>query len=506
MHMKSSDSPRIRNRAARLFVCLGLVGAIAYAGFSVLHVNTLIAGFAYMLVVLVVAAHWGLLESIATSLAATLCLNVFFIPPVLSLTIADPLNWVALFAFLVTAITASQLSASARQRAREAQDRRAEVERLYELSRSLLLLDRQRELGLQIAERVKDQFGFSSVAYCDGFSGRIDFAGAAEADSNEEALHNAARGEGAWFVWRKDTNLKGQDRVVVPVTVRGQTAGSLGATGAPVSEPALRAIANLVGITLERAREQAAFARMEAARQNERLKSVLLDALAHDFITPLTSIKGAITTVRSEFRHDPEEDDFLAVVEEETDKLNGMVNETIDMARVETGQAQLRPQLLAVSDLIRASIARMASLLDARVVDVQLPERISPVKADPDLMSLALRQLLGNAAKYSPPSAKIVISASESDGMITIRVLDEGPGIPATELEAIFERFYRGTRAHDSVPGTGMGLSIAREIVQAHQGRLWAENRPGGGAQFSLTLPAAQADVVRAESAPAENQ
>jgi len=483
-----------RKQAARLLSCLGLVGAMTYAGFSLVHVNTLVAGFAYMLLVLVVAAHWGLLESIATSVIATLCLNVFFIPPVLSLTIADPQNWVALFAFLVTSITASQLSSSARQRAREAQARQVEVERLYQLSRSLMLLDRQRELGVQIAEGVKEQFEFLEVAYCDAFDGRADFSGGADPHLEEGVLRDIARGEVAWCVWRRGSDSKGKEAVVVPVSVRGQIAGSLGAVGPPVSEPALRAIANLVGITVERVQEQLAVARMEAARQNEQLKGVLLDALAHEFVTPLTAIKGAITTVRSEFQHEPDENDFLAVVEEETDKLNGMVNETIDMARIEPGRARLRRRLLLVADLVHMSVSRMASLLDGRSVDVQVPESISAVSADPDLVSLALRQLLSNAAKYSPPTSEIVISASETNSTITIKVLDEGPGIPLTELEAIFERFYRGIGAHDSVPGTGMGLSIARDIISAHEGRLWAENRPEGGAQFAFTLPTAASE------------
>jgi two-component system sensor histidine kinase KdpD len=492
--VRSRDSVsirQIRNQLARVLGCLGLVGVVTYLGFSVLHVNTLVAGFSYMLIVLVVAAHWGLLESIVTSVAATLCLNVFFIPPILSLTIADPENWVALFAFLATSITASHLSSSARQQAREAQDRQVEVERLYQLSRSLMVLDRERELGVQIAERVKEQFGFLVVAYCDAYDGRIDRSGSAVPVLADQVLRDIARGESARFVWRKDSGLEGQAMVVAPVGARGRITGSLGAVGPPVSEPALRAIANLVGITVERVREQIAVARMEAARQNEQLKGVLLDALAHDFVTPLTAIKGAVTTVRSEFHHEADEEDFLSIVEEETDKLNGMVNETIDMARIEPGRTHLRRQLLAVRDLIRSSVSRMASLLDGCSVEVQVPERISAVSADPDLASLALRQLLGNAAKYSPPASKILISASETQGTITIRVLDEGPGIPSTELEAIFERFYRGIHADDSVPGTGMGLSIARDIINAHKGRLWAENRPEGGAQFSITLPVA---------------
>jgi two-component system sensor histidine kinase KdpD len=228
---------------------------------------------------------------------------------------------------------------------------------------------------------------------------------------------------------------------------------------------------------------------MEAARQNERLRSVLLDALAHDFMTPLTSIKGAITTVRSEYGHEPEEDDLLAVVEEEADKLGGMIDETVDMARIEPGKPRIRRCQLPIAELVRSSLDRMKSPLDGRPLEIQIPEGIPAVNADPDLMGLALRQLLGNAVKYSPPGSTIAISADTTDAIVTVRVCDQGPGIPQNELESIFDRFYRGSRARDLVPGTGMGLSVARDIINAHQGRLWAENRREGGAKFSFTLP-----------------
>jgi len=473
---------------ARVLTCLALVATVTWAAFSWLHVNSLIAGFSYVLVVLVVAAKWGLAESFVTSVAAMLCLNYFFLPPILSLTIADPQNWVALFAFLAIAITASKLSSSARQRANEAQARRIEVERLYQLSRSLMLVDTTRDLGAQIAGHVKEQFGFSGVAYCDGLTGELSMTGPPDARFEEQVLRDVAVGEASWFVWRKESN-KGTEIIVAPVSLGGRTVGSVGAIGPALSEPALQAIANLVGIAVERARQQAAASRLEAARQNERLRSVLLDALAHDFTTPLTSIKGAITTVRSEYRHEPEEDDLLAVVEEEADKLGGMVDETVDMARIEPGKPRIRRGRLSIANLVRSSVDRMKSLLDGRPVEIQIQEGISSANADPDMIGLALRQLLGNAVKYSPPGSTIAISANQTDGTITVRVRDQGSGIPQDEIESIFERFYRGSRARDSVPGTGMGLSVARDIINAHQGRLWVENRPEGGAQFSFSLP-----------------
>ena len=476
-------------RALRLLACVLGVAAIGGAAFYVFHVNAIVCALALVLAVLM-AAHWGLFEAVVTSILAALCLDYFFLPPIRSLAIADPENWVALMAFFVTAITASRLSTGIRQRARKAWDRQMEVERLFRLSRSLMLIDGQEGFGLQIARTLAEECGFLKVAYCDGLDGQISFVGVDDSFVQRQTLQDVARGEASWFVWREASLLPPNEVVVAPVSLGGRVLGSLAAVGPPISEAALQAMANLVAIAVERARERAAEGRREAIRQGDRLKGVLLDALAHEFATPLTSIKGAITTIRSQYHHADDEDDLLAVAEEEVEKLNGIVNDSVDMGRIESGRTRVRRKTLPVSDWIQSSLDRMKNALDGRAVTVQLPDDVSPLSADPELASLALRQLLGNAVKYSPPGSKIGILVEESDSTVTVRVLDEGPGIPPNELNAIFERFYRGSRACESISGMGMGLSIARDIANAHGGSLKAENRTGGGAQFSLTLPA----------------
>jgi len=489
MNFFKSESVKLAGvHILRTLVCLVLVAAITWIAFSVLNVNALIVGFAYVLAVLIVAASWGLTESFVTSIAAMLCLNYYFLPPVLSFTIADPQNWVALFAFMVTAITASKLSASSRSRAAEAQARRIEVERLYQLSLSLMLVDTTKELGPQIAVSVKKQFSCFAVAFCDGLTGEIHVAGADDQRFEHEMLRAIAIGEEAWFASRKEST-PGIEVIVVSIALGGRILGSLGMIGPSLSEPAVQAIANLAALAIEHARQQIALGRMEVARQNEQLRTILLDALAHDFLTPLTSIKSSITTVRSEYKHESEEDEFLAIVEEEADRLGEMINETTDMARIEPGKPRIRRLQLPIMAFIRPSLERMKNLLDGRPLNIEIQDGISSVNADPDMMGLALRQLLGNAVKYSPPETTIAISASETDGTVTIRVRDQGPGIHPDEFEMIFERFYRGKRIQEPVAGTGMGLSIARDIISAHQGRLWVENTTEGGAQFSFTLP-----------------
>jgi len=473
----------------RVVVCIAFVAALTWMTFVLLQVNALVAALAYVLAVLVVAARWGLIESLATSIAAMLCLNYFFLPPILSLTIADPQNWVALFVFMVTAVTASQLSASVRNKAAEALARRIEVERLYQLGLSLMLVDTAGELGPQITAAIKDGFGFSKVAFCDGLTGGVHVSGLEDPRLDTEVLCSIATGSASWFVSRKQSREDGVEVIVVPVALGGRTLGSLGAIGPLPSEPAVQAIANLAAVAIEHARQQIAFGKLEVARQNERLRSILLDAVAHDFLTPLTSIKSAVTTVRSEYRHEIEEDEFLSVVEEETDRLAEMINELTDMARIEPGKARIRRRELAVENIVKSTLSRMRSVLDGRQVELHLQENISHIYADPEMLGMALRQLLGNASKYSPPETPIELGASETDGVVTIWVRDHGLGVPPYEFESIFERFYRGKQAQASVAGTGMGLSIARDIINAHHGKLWVNNVPDGGALFSFKVP-----------------
>jgi two-component system sensor histidine kinase KdpD len=477
-------------RILRSLGCLAVVAAVTWAAFSAPHVNALIVGFAYVLIVLVVAVRWGFIEALLTSIAAMLCLNFFFLPPVLSLTIADPQNWAALFAFLVTAVTASQLAANVRNRAAEAQARRLELEQLYKLSLSLMQIDARADLGRQITAQVTGVFGFLAVAFCDASTAEIHVVGEDKPGFDADVLRSAAGGDGSWSVSRSEWGRPGLAAVVIPVALGARSLGSLGVAGNLPSEAALQAITNLTAVAIEHARQHTALGKLEIARQNERLRGVLLDALAHDFLTPLTSIKGAISTVRSEYDHGDEESEFLAIVEEETDKLGEMINETTDMARIEPGNPRIRLRELAVGDLIESTLKRMKSSLDGRPLEINIQSNMSMINGDPEMLGLALRQLIGNASKYSPVETTIEILAFGSDDSAIVQVRDHGPGIASDEIQSIFERFYRGKQARESVAGTGMGLSIARDIINAHHGKIWVENIHGGGAQFSLRLPA----------------
>ncbi len=461
-----------------------MVAAVTALDFLVFKINSPTAAFTYLLLILGLAARGGLRESIVASVASMLCYNFFFLPPIGRLTIADPENWVALCVFLITGVTASQLSANARRRADEASARRQEMERVYEFSRALMIGDGGPSVAAQIAQSLGQVFRAEEAAFYERTSDTVHRAGANEGILTDEQLREAARNDTNWSSLSRQAS-------VLAVRFGGRTLGSLGLAGSDISEAGLQAVAQLGAIALERARAQELASAAEATRQNERLKSTLLDALAHEFKTPLTSIKAAITSVLAARGHDPVEQELLTVVDEEADRLTGLVNRTIEVARIEAGHVKLNRQPCSLADLVKESLDQLKSFCEGHEIRVQIPAGLSPVDADSGLVGLVLRQLLDNALKYAPPSAAITISVESVPDGLAVHVSNEGPGISPREQQAIFEKFYRGNDVRDRIPGTGMGLTIAREIVAAHGGTLTVTSNPGAGVRFSFTLPAA---------------
>jgi two-component system sensor histidine kinase KdpD len=463
---------------------IAAVAAVTTVDFRIIHVNSPAAALSYLLLILALATRVGLQESILASVASMLAYNFFFLPPINTFTIADPQNWVALFVFLATAITASQLSSSARRKAEEASLREQEIQRMYEFSRALMLRENERSLADQITQKISELFGVPEVAFYDRETDSVCMLATADPLIQEPMLRDSARtGE----IRRQAESAA----LIVPVRLGGRSLGSLGIAGsARISEVALQAIAQLVAIGLERARAQQAAARTEAARQNEQLKSTLLDALAHEFKTPLTSIKAAVTTMLSRGTFVEMEQDLLSVIEEETDHLNNLVTEAIELARISAGPVKLHRESYSVDELISSAMVPLRRLTEDRVLEVTVEPSLPPIEIDRRLSELALRQVLDNALKYSPASSEIQITVGREGDGIVISVSNAGPAVPNAEQDLIFAKFYRGRDARGRVPGTGMGLAIAREIIEAHGGRIWLDSVPGRRIQFSLTLPA----------------
>jgi two-component system sensor histidine kinase KdpD len=470
----------IARTLTRIGIALLVVAAITGFYFFIFNqANSTTIALTFLLATLGIATRWGLLEAIVAAVAGVMCFNFFFLPPLFTFYLADTQNWVALFAFLITAVVASQLSASAKRRALEATRQREEVERLYKLSRALMLLDKSPPVGGQIADRIAQVFETARVAVFDRETDQIYTAGAI--DDLETRLRDTAFESVAFH--DPDMNLS-----ILPLSLSGDAVGGLALCGAFISDTAVQAIGNLAAIAIERSRAEAAASRVEAARQNEAMKAMLLDALAHEFKTPLTSIKAAASSILEE--GGLAQTELRTIIEEEADRLDSLVTDTIQMARIEAGDLKLHIQSHAVPDLIAAALEKLKVLFEEREITVQVSPEVPEVLADAGLTILTIRQLVTNALKYSDPESPIEIRSWSQDGLVRISVKDHGPGIPPKEQARIFERYYRMAQNAGRVPGTGLGLHIARSIIRAHGGRIWVESEPGHGSEFSFTLPA----------------
>ena len=465
----------------RIFATLLIIAGITAFHFFVFNqANSTTIAMTFLLATLGVATGWGLLEAFIASVAGMLCLNFFFLKPIFTFYLADTQNWVTLFVFLVTAVVASQLSTSVKQRALEATRQREEMERLYELSRTLMLVDKQLPTAGQISQRIAQVFGVSGVAVFDRETDQTYRTGAMDVPISDTKLRDSALQATGFH--DPEANLS-----VLPLSLGREPVGSLAIYGASISDTALHAISNLAAIVMERARAEAVATRMEAARQNEAMKSMLLDALAHEFKTPLTSIKAAASSILDAGA--PAQKELVAVIEEESDRLDSLVSETIRMARIEAGDLRLERRRQAAVDLIRASLEKLRILLEDRDVRIEAGPDLPEVMADAELVELTIRQLVTNALKYANPESPILIRAVPVDDAVRISVKDFGPGIAPKNLQRIFEKYYRVEHNTRRIPGTGIGLTIARDIVKAHGGEIWVESVLGEGTEFFFTLP-----------------
>jgi two-component system sensor histidine kinase KdpD len=474
---------QIASRLFRLWMSLALIAAATFICYVVIPANATTAGFLFLVGILVIAATWGLIEALVASAAAMLCFSYFFLPPVGRFAIADPQNWVALLTFIATALIASHLSDRARKQTQEAKRRQQETERLYELSRVILLTGTAGHIGFQVAQNLARIFECRAVAIYDPETDTVSYAGQDHLPGIEARLKHVLRDTA-------DTQDPASDVLVAGIAGSGRALGSLAMAGISLSDSALQALLKLVAIALEGVRTRQAATRAEAARQSEEFKSTLLDAIAHEFKTPLTSIKAASTSILIDVPDlSPEVRELTSIIDEEASRLNLLVTDAVRMAQMDASKIQLERQPVAVAEFVGRVLDGFKPRLDGRSLRVNLSKELPRVAADPDLASMALRQVIDNGLKYSLPATAIEVAADASANWVTIRVRDQGPGIPKPESERIFDRFYRRRAVKDRVPGSGLGLYIAREIVRAHGGDLWLESALGSGSEFCLMLP-----------------
>lgn len=445
-----------------------------------LHFNHTTVAMTYLVTVLLTSAYWGLRYAVIMTTAAAAAFDFFFLPPVGTFAIADPQNWVALFAFLVTALVASNLGDRARREAERAKARRREVERLYGLSQRLLASENVLELLDALPRYVQETFSVGSVAVIAAGNPSI-YRSALDAVFDETVLRSTLlRGEPVT-----------QARVsYVPLRLGMRTVGALALTGYDLSRETLDALGSLVGLAVERARALEALSKHRAEQEHERLRSALLDSVTHEFRTPLTSIKASITTLLSGTTlNDQGRRELLTIIDEETDRLNRLVGEAAEMAQLDAGMFQLDLQPHSMQDALQPALEDAKSSLENHPVEVIAAPDLPKVRMDAQRIREVLMHLLENAGKYSAPGSPIKIIAEVKDDRLTISIADRGSGIDPFEQSLIFEKFYRGQNQRYTAPGTGMGLAIAKVIVEAHGGTIGVVSQLGSGSVFSFSLP-----------------
>jgi len=455
--------------------------AVVVAAGRYLKTNPTTIALAFLIGVLFASAYWGRRYAVVLSVVATAAFNFFFLPPIYTFTVADPQNWIALMAFLVTALVAGNLSERARREAEDAKQRRHEVERLYALSQQLLTTENLVSLLNQLPKIITDTFSVSGCALFVTDRASVYRSGPEVAFDEEKLRSVAARGE----LTRQDTGP-----TYVPLRVGVRTVGALAISGGNPSRESLEAIGSLAGISIERARAVDQLTLHRAAQESERLRSALLDSVAHEFRTPLTSIKASVTSLLSTpLLGDEQRQELLTVIDEETDRLNRLVGEAAEMAQLDSGMFKLDIQPHDIRDAVEPALVVTRHLLENHELEVSVADHLRPLNMDVARIQEVLTHLLENAAKYSPAGTKVRVTAERQGGNVLVSVADQGPGIDSFEQPLIFEKFYRGRGQQHAAHGTGMGLAIAKVMVEAHGGKIGVVSQLGKGSVFSFSLP-----------------
>ncbi len=461
------------------------VVVIVFAYHILVIVNPTTAALTFLIGVLVVSANWGLRPAVFMALLSTLAFNYYFLPPIGTLTIADPQNWVALFAFLVTAIIASQLAERARREAQSANERRAEAERLYKFSQQLLSSDNVAELLNAIPGYIVECFGVEAAAV--SLRNRPDIY---RSDTARDILD---RHDLQLVSMRGEPRIDVERRVAfMPLRMGVRVVGSMGLSGAQLSRATLESMSTLIAIAIESAGAVEKLSKAEAARENEQLRTALLDSVTHEFRTPLTAIKASATSLLSTPNlDDAQRHELLTVINEESDRLNRLVGEAAEMSQLDAHKVELHLGAHPMPEAVRDALEKSKAVLAQHPVEVVFPDDLPSVRIDVDRISEVIVQLLENAAKYSPPESPIHITGEAKNRVVMTSIADRGPGIDDFEQSLIFEKFYRGRNQRLQVQGTGMGLAIAKAIVEAHGGEIGVTSQLGHGSVFYFTLPVA---------------
>jgi two-component system sensor histidine kinase KdpD len=462
--------------------CLSTIAVIAiltYGGFA-LQVNLTTISFLYLLVVIATAMYCSFWQASLTSLLAVVCLDYFFTAPVFHFYIDDPKEWVALGVFQISALAISRLSAKELRSSAEATLNRVGMEQLYELSRNSLLLDLSQPPGPQLVVLIQRTFDAQAVAVFDLNLGRQDRAGDWDEGENDLAkecfLSGTAKNEPQTGTWRRI--LLAGPGPVGALVVRGG-----------LSPLIVDALASLAAIVMDRHQSFEKEERAENASKSEQLRAAVMDALAHELKTPLTAVQTASSGLLELGPLSVSQHDLVSLINDEAIRLNELCTRLLLTAKLEAGQVGLHADDVNVRDLVMEVASAQSQRTGDDRVRVDIEDRALTVRADRALLAMILAQYIDNARKYSSPDTAIDVTVRISHNEMIFSVHNYGSTIRIEDRERVFDRFFRSADMKDSVPGTGIGLSVVRKAAQAHHGHVWVISDDREGTTFFLSLP-----------------
>jgi two-component system, OmpR family, sensor histidine kinase KdpD len=448
------------------------------------HGKALTAGLIELVLVMLIAFRWGFPEAAVASVLAVACLDYFYMPPIFSLYERDPQDWLSSGLFVTIALTAGHFADGIKRKAIQTENERTRLERLYLTSRDILMLDRREEVGAQLTRLIADTFHVDAVALWDAREMRMDKAGKDGVPDDEVRatyFHELSENDLASSKFKRVLRLG--TRPVGAIYLAGSSYES------PLDPRSVDAIASLSAIALERAHSFAAESNAEAAKRSEQFRSTVLDGLAHAFKTPLATIQSASSGLLEINRLEYPERELVSLIDEQATRLTQLTNQVLQTAELDQRQLEVDHERICLDRLFRFCRAEAAHTLTDHPLRIIDETSDSYVWADTRLLEMALLQFLDNASKYASPGSPVTFRLITTDTEAVFSVKNEGSFIAPEERLRIFQRFYRSPGTQHNAPGTGIGLSVAKRIAEAHTGRVWVESDSEAGTTFFLALP-----------------
>ena len=453
------------------------------------------AGMVFVVVVVWSATQAGIWLSLYVAVLCAFSFDYFFLQPYHTLRLAGGQEWAAMISFVACCLVVERVADRARLQTRAAEQRREDVERLYELSQEMMLHEDAAGLIQDLPRLIHQIFALDGVVLyvCDQdrfYSSRADVPVSVQA-----SLQDLTQGQ-------NPTVSLDSGFYTTPLMLGMRPVGALGWQPALLSREVATAMSAQVAIVLARSITIEATARIEAAREGERLRTALIDSLTHELRTPLTSIRAAATTLlEAKGLDDAGRLDLVTIVDEEASRLDLLIGEAVEMAEIDANVVQVHPVPQHARALLDQAVEEARKILSAHRVSIDVEGEDEPAWFDPHLLGRVLRHLLENAARHTPPGSRITLKSWRAESRLEFSVEDNGPGIDSLDLPLIFEKFYRGKRGAQQGKGSGMGLAITRAILMAHGGGIEATSVPGKGASFRFWVSLVEREPGRESDA-----